>query len=111
MDDVPAHLQFAGDSPFSHSRSVQSQDQLIASNALVSTDLLLAFGVGQEERSPSLKTSHLFPMLFQYISNVVSIHRCYAVICQEKFLSSALFTKVNYDESCHKGIQKEIQKI
>jgi hypothetical protein len=71
----------------------------------------LAFSVGQEERSPSLKTSHLFPMSFQYISNVVSIHRCYAVTYQEKFLSSTLFTKVNYDESCHKGIQKEIQKI
>src|SRR6266487_4768292 len=47
LDDAPAHLQLTGDRSLSHSCSVQRQDVLIASIALVSADLLLAFRVGQ----------------------------------------------------------------
>src|SRR5436190_22081482 len=47
LDDAPAHLYLTGDRSLSHSCSVQRQDVLIASKALVSADLLLAFRVGQ----------------------------------------------------------------
>src|SRR6266567_740560 len=47
LDNAPTHLQRTSDRSLSHSRSVQSQDLLIASRALVAADLLLAFRVGQ----------------------------------------------------------------
>src|SRR6266516_7093102 len=47
LNDAPTHVQFPSNSTPTHSRSVQSQNMLIASRALVSTDLFLAFRIGQ----------------------------------------------------------------
>src|SRR6266852_2847527 len=47
LDDTPAHPQFAGDGSLPHACLVQRQDMFIARIALVATNLLLAFRVGQ----------------------------------------------------------------
>src|SRR5450759_2416073 len=45
--DASAHVHLTADRSLSHSRLVQSQNLLIACITFVSTDLLLALGIGQ----------------------------------------------------------------
>src|SRR6266487_176744 len=47
LDGTPTHPQFAGDRSLPSVCLVQCQDVFIARIALVATDFLLAFGVGQ----------------------------------------------------------------
>src|SRR6266436_4625336 len=50
MHDAPTHVHLSGNGPLPHSRLVQCQKVLIARIPLVSTDLLLAFRVGQASK-------------------------------------------------------------
>src|ERR1700687_1197869 len=47
LNDAPTHVQLTRNRTPAHSRLVQSQNVLIPSIALVATDLLLAFRIGQ----------------------------------------------------------------
>src|SRR5260370_34959337 len=55
LNDAPTHVQLPSNRTPAHSRLVQSQHVLIPSIALVATDLLLAFPIGQAGK-PTLLT-------------------------------------------------------
>src|SRR5260370_5898792 len=76
LDDAPTHLQFTRDRPLPHSRSVQRQDVLIASIALVSADRLLSFHTRQASKLHLLTHQRMWQFwlnLFLWLISLLSL--------------------------------------
>src|SRR5258708_8177159 len=76
VDDAAAHMECERDRPMWQSRSVERQDGLIASIALVSADLLLAFRVGQASKLHLLTHQRMWQFwlnLFLWLISLLSL--------------------------------------